>query len=156
VEIAEHRTPAKLRTLPSWLINQVAITANRLTDRALAGAGARRYHFAVLAALDEFGPSSQADLGRCTGVDRSDVVAAINNLAEQGYVDRSPDPADGRRNIITITRTGTQHLQRLDALVADAQDELLLSWSLRERTGFIKQLTRIIETRDASAVTPPS
>jgi MarR family transcriptional regulator, lower aerobic nicotinate degradation pathway regulator len=153
VEIAEHLIPARLRTLPSWLINQVAITANRLTDRALAGAGARRYHFAVLAALDEFGPSSQADLGRCAGVDRSDVVAAINTLAEQGYVDRSPDPADGRRNIITITAAGTEHLERLDALVADAQDELLLSWSLGERNGLIEQLTRIIDTRDATEET---
>jgi DNA-binding MarR family transcriptional regulator len=136
------------------LINQVAIAANRLTDRALAGAGARRYHFAMLAALDEFGPSSQADLGRCTGLDRSDVAAAINTLAEQGYVDRSPDPADGRRNIITITAAGTGHLERLGALVADAQDELLLSWTLGERNGLIDQLTRIIDTRDATEETP--
>jgi len=147
VEIGEHPTPARLRALPSWLLNQVAIAANRLTDRALADVGLRRYHFAMLAALDEFGPSSQAELGRCTGVDRSDVVAAINTLAEHGYVDRSPDPADGRRNIITITAAGTAHIGRLDALVAAAQDELLLSWSRSERETLVKQLTRIIDSR---------
>src|SRR5690348_6132019 len=113
-------TPARLRTLPSWLINQVAVAANRLTDRALAGAGARRYHFAMLAALDEFGPSSQAELGRCTGVDRSDVVATVNDLADHGYLERRPDPADGRRNVITITAAGRAYLERLDGLVAGA------------------------------------
>jgi DNA-binding MarR family transcriptional regulator len=154
VEIADHLTPARLRTLPSWSINQAAIAANRLTDRALAGAGARRYHFAMLAALDEFGPSSQADLGRCTGVDRSDVVAAINILAEQGYVDRNPDPGDGRRNVITITAAGTEYLERLDGLVADAQGELLLSWSLGERNRLIEQLTRIIDTHHETKKTP--
>ncbi len=108
----------------------------------------------MLAALDEFGPSSQADLGRCVAVDRSDVVAAINNLAEQGYVDRSPDPADGRRNIITITAAGTRYLHRLSALVAEAQDELLHSWSRSERSRLIEQLTRIIGTRGATEETP--
>jgi len=137
-------TPARLRTRPSWLINQVAIAANRLTDRALAGAGVRRYHFAMLAALEEFGPSSQAELGRCTGVDRSDVVAAINDLAGKGYLHRSPDPADGRRNVITITAAGRLFLDELDALVAGAQDELLRAWSPGERERLVAQLTRII------------
>jgi DNA-binding MarR family transcriptional regulator len=147
VEIGEHPTPARLRALPSWLINQVAIAANRLTDAALAGVGLRRYHFAMLAALDEFGPSSQADLGRCTGIDRSDVVAAINTLEQHGHVDRRPDPADGRRNIITITTAGSAHLERLDTLVAGAQDDLLHSWSRGERDSLISQLTRILAGR---------
>ena len=154
MENGEHLTPARLRTLPSWLINQVAITANRLTDRALASAGARRYHFAMLAALDEFGPLSQADLGRCTSIDRKDVAGAVNALAEQGYVERSPDPADGRRNVITLTATGTAHLQRLGALVAEAQNELLLSCSPSARNAFTEQLIQIIDARDATEQTP--
>src|SRR4051812_9774476 len=111
-------TPARLRALPSWSINQVAIAANRLTDRALAETGSRRYHFAMLAALDEFGPSSQADLGRCTGIDRSAVVAAINAMVERGFGERSPDPSNGRRNIVTITAAGKGHLENLSATIA--------------------------------------
>jgi DNA-binding MarR family transcriptional regulator len=79
----------------------------------------------LLAALDEFGPSSQADLGRCTGIDRSDVVAAINAMVERGFVERSPDPSNGRRNIVTITAAGKDHLEKLSALLGDAQAELL-------------------------------
>lgn len=146
MEIDERLTPARLHTLPSWLINQAAIAANRLTDQALASVGLRRYHYAMLAALEEFGPSSQADLGRCTGIDRSDVVAAINTLQERGHLARCPDPADGRRNIITITAAGRADLKRLDALVAGAQDELLHSWTRRDRDNLIKQLTRIVDT----------
>ena len=150
MENGEHLTPERLRTLPSWLINQVAITANRLTDRALAGAGARRYHFAMLAALDEFGALSQADLGRCTSIDRKDVAATVDALADQGYVDRSPDPTDGRRNVITLTDAGSAHLEQLSTLVAEAQDELLLSCKPDARNALIEQLTRIIDARDAS------
>src|SRR5690349_9340749 len=126
-------TPKRLRTLPSWSINQVAIAANRLTDRALADTGSRRYHFAMLAALDEFGPSSQADLGRCTGIDRSDVVAAVNAMADRGFVLRSPDPSNGRRNIVTITPAGREHLEDLSVRLAEAQRELLRGLSAPER-----------------------
>jgi len=118
--------------LPSWSINQVAIAANRLTDRALEGTGSRRYHFAMLAALDDFGPPSQADLGRCTGIDRSDIVGAINAMVKQGFVDRSPHPSDGRRNVVTITAVGKDHLEYLSRLVGDAQNELLRTLSAEE------------------------
>jgi MarR family transcriptional regulator, lower aerobic nicotinate degradation pathway regulator len=140
-------TPARLRALPSWSINQVAIAANRLTDRALAETGSRRYHFAMLAALDEFGPSSQADLGRCTGIDRSDVVAAINAMVERGFVQRSPDPSNGRRNIVTITAAGKDHLENLSALIGDAQAELLRALSATESKTMAKLLSRILDSR---------
>jgi DNA-binding MarR family transcriptional regulator len=140
-------TPARLRALPSWSINQVAIAANRLTDRALAETGSRRYHFAMLAALDEFGPSSQADLGRRTGIDRSDVVAAINAMVERGFVQRSPDPSNGRRNIVTITAAGKDHLENLSALIGDAQAELLRALSATESKTMAKLLSRILDSR---------
>jgi MarR family transcriptional regulator, lower aerobic nicotinate degradation pathway regulator len=143
----ENPTPARLRALPSWSINQVAIAANRLTDRALAQTGSRRYHFAMLAALDEFGPSSQANLGRCTGIDRSDVVAAINAMVERGFVERSPDPSNGRRNIVTITAAGKDHLEYLGALLGDAQAELLRTLSATESRTMAKLLSRILDGR---------
>jgi MarR family transcriptional regulator, lower aerobic nicotinate degradation pathway regulator len=96
----------------SWLVSEVSRVAHRLLTGKLATAGSCGYHYRLLAALQEFGPASQAKLGRRTGMDRSDVVAAVNELAGRGLADRSPDPADGRRNIITITPAGTAHLRR--------------------------------------------
>jgi DNA-binding MarR family transcriptional regulator len=137
----------RLRALPSWVINQVAITANRLTDRTLADAGSRRYHFAMLAALDEYGPSSQADLGRCTGIDRSDVVAAVNTMVDQGFLRRSPDPADGRRNIVTLTDAGKEHLASLDDVISEAQRELLHALSATEADTLMRLLRRVLDSR---------
>lgn len=139
-------TPARLRTLASWVLNQAAIAANRLTDRALADAGTHRHQFAMLATLDEFGPSSQADLGRCTAIDRSDVAAAVNAMAERGFVQRSRDPDDGRRNIVTLTPAGKDHLERLGARLAEAQDELLRALSATESKTLIGLLARLIDT----------
>jgi MarR family transcriptional regulator, lower aerobic nicotinate degradation pathway regulator len=147
---ADDAMPARLIEKPTWLISQTSTQAHRLLTERLATAGARGYHYRLLAALQEFGPASQAQLGRRTGMDRSDVVAALNELAGRGLVERTLDAADRRRNIITITPAGTAHLQRLDGLLADVQDELLAPLSGRERELLIRLLTRVLEHHTSS------
>ncbi|GAB4587366.1 MarR family winged helix-turn-helix transcriptional regulator [Nocardia sp. IFM 10818] len=145
MDIVHEGASGRLRALPTRLVNQVALLANRATERALAETGSRRYHYALLATLDEFGPDSQAELGRRTGIDRSDMVAAVNDLTDRGFVTRSPDPGDRRRNIVSLTRSGADHLRELDDRLAVAQDELLVGFSAAERANFILMLNRILE-----------
>lgn len=151
MESTEGQAPSRLRTLPSRLINVIALSANRLVDRALAAADSRRYHYALLAALEEFGAASQADLGRRTGIDRSDIVATVNELAERMLVERSPDPSDRRRNIVSITPAGSQRLRTLDRILAEVQDELLAPLSAEERRQFVDHLTRLAEYHAGTA-----
>ncbi len=141
---ADDATPTRLAAKPSWLISQTSMHAHRLLTNGLASAGSRGYDYRLLAALDEFGPASQASLGRRTGMDRSDVVAAVNELAARGLVRRSRDPADKRRNIIAITRSGVTHLQRLEEVLADVQDELLAPLSSAQRQKLTSLLTRVL------------
>ncbi|MFG3706565.1 MarR family winged helix-turn-helix transcriptional regulator [Micromonospora sp. NPDC047670] len=138
--IGEQEPPTRLRTTPSWLLTQTAGHASRLVGEGFATVGARGYHYRVLATLDEFGPASQADLGRRGGIDRSDVVATVNELAANDLVVRAPDPADRRRNIITLTPTGRAGLRRMDEALARAQDTLLAPLTDTERA----QLTRLL------------
>jgi DNA-binding MarR family transcriptional regulator len=142
---ADDARPARLVQKPSWLISEVSLLAHRLLTGKLATAGSRGYHYRLLAALQEFGPASQATLGRRTAMDRSDVAAAVNDLVSRGLADRSPDPADGRRNVITITPAGTACLRRLEELLAEVQDELLAPLSPADRRQLTRLLTRILE-----------
>jgi MarR family transcriptional regulator, lower aerobic nicotinate degradation pathway regulator len=142
---ADDATPTLLNQKPSWLISQISTHAHRLLTDRLAAARARGYHFRLLAALEEFGPASQASLGRRTEMDRSDVVAAINELVAQKLAERATDQNDRRRNIITITAKGRAHLRRLDTLLADAQDELLAPLSPGERQALVGMLTRLLD-----------
>lgn len=137
--------PSRLQHRATWLISQTGIHANRLLTDALAKADVRGYHYRVLAASQEFGPVSQATLGRRTDMDRSDVAETVDDLAGRGLVERSADPADRRRNIISITPAGTRLLRRLDELVAEVQDELLAALSQRERQTLVRMLTRVLD-----------
>ena len=138
-------TRSRLQRTPTWLLAQASIHAQRLLSARLAAADSRGYHYRLLAALREFGPASQAALGRHTSIDRSDVVAALDDLAQRGMVTRFPDPSDRRRNKVTITSPGIAQFERLDRIVADVQNELLAPLSRAERQQLIRLLTRILE-----------
>ncbi|TWD81044.1 DNA-binding MarR family transcriptional regulator [Kribbella amoyensis] len=144
----DEQAPSVLKETPSWLLTQSAMHAHRIISEAFAAGGARGYHFRLLATLAEFGPASQASLGRRTGIDRSDVVAAINELAAAGFVDRSPDPEDGRRNIITLTTAGKRQQKRLAELVRKAQDELFAPLSAAERDQLSRLLGKVLSHHD--------
>lgn len=137
--------PAALRQSPSWLIGQASVYAHRLVNDGLATADARRYHFSVLSALAECGPVSQIALGRRCHLDRSDIASVVGELAERGHLERQPDPADLRRNIVTITPEGARYLDRLSELVSQAQDDLLAPLTEDERRQLQSLMARVVE-----------
>jgi DNA-binding MarR family transcriptional regulator len=141
----EHDAPRRLWALPSWLVNRVALTATRLTADQLATLDLTRKDFSVLATLDEFGAASQAAIGRRLALDRSDLHAVVNALEHRGLIERARDADDRRRNVVKLTAKGRAALKRLDARVAQAQDELLAPLSSAERQQLIALLARVVE-----------
>jgi MarR family transcriptional regulator, lower aerobic nicotinate degradation pathway regulator len=142
---APEAMPSRVAEMPTWLISRAYAHSHRLLVEGFASAGVRGYHYRVLAALEEFGPASQAALGRRTSIDRSDVVAVLNDLAARGLIERAPDPVDRRRNVITITPAGTEQLRALDEVVAGVQERLLAPLSPADRTRLVRLLTALLE-----------
>ena len=137
--------PARWESLPSWLLTQTANHAHRLVADGFSSVGARGYHYRLLATLEEFGPASQAALGRRSGIHVSDMVATSNELAERTLVERAPDPSDRRRNIISLTAAGRRQLRRLEKRLAECQDELLAPLSPEERQRLTGLLSRLLD-----------
>lgn len=137
--------PTRLRGKASWLISKTSLHAHRLLGEVLNPIDARGYHFAILAALAEYGEASQASLSQRCGIDRSDTVAMVNELAAQNLVVRSPDPHDRRRNVITITEAGMKRLEHLDAVLSEVQQHLLAPLSPAEREQLTDLLTRVLD-----------
>lgn len=138
----------RLRRLPTRLLSLAAIHSDRRVNEKLAHVDARKWHYAVLATLDELGPGSQAELSSRTGIYRSDLVSVINELAVQGLVDRAPDSEDRRRNVITVTEPGRQQLLRLDKLLADVEDQVLAPLTPTQREQLVRLLTILVDHHD--------
>ncbi|MET8143968.1 MarR family transcriptional regulator [Sphaerisporangium sp. NPDC005288] len=148
MENPSEETPPRWEGLPSRLLGRTADHARRLVGEAFSSVGARGYHYRLLATLEEFGPASQAALGRRSGIHLSDMVAAINELTERELVERAPDPSDRRRNIISLTASGRRQLRRLEKRLAECQDQLLAPLSPEERQRLVELLSRLSDHHD--------
>src|SRR6478609_921103 len=128
---------------PTWLLGRANARAQALLATAFEHAGMRGYHFRLLAALEQHGPASQADLSRTTGIDTSDVVAAVNHLVSSGLARRERDGRDRRRNAISITEAGLIEVDRVGGEVDRVQDVVLEALSDNERKTLLRLLAKL-------------
>jgi MarR family transcriptional regulator, lower aerobic nicotinate degradation pathway regulator len=142
---ADQPESERLTRLPSRLLSLVAMQTDRLGNEALAAVGAHKWHYAVLVTLRDLGASSQAALSRQTGIYRSDMVALISELSDRGLVQRAPDPADQRRNLITVTPAGNRYLRQLDKVVDRLQEKILAPLTKSERQQLTESLRLVLD-----------
>jgi DNA-binding MarR family transcriptional regulator len=139
--------PSRIGDRATWLISRAYGRSRGLLNAGFAasGAGLRSYHYRLLAALEEWGPVGQADLGRSTSLDRSDVVAVLGELERFGLVERTVNPDNRRRNIVSITPAGGKQLQALDRVVDEIQERVLAPLSQDERRELTKLLRKLAD-----------
>jgi DNA-binding MarR family transcriptional regulator len=139
--------PSRIGDRATWLISRVYGRSRGLLNAGFAasGAGLRSYHYRLLAALEEWGPVGQADLGRSTSLDRSDVVAVLGELERLGLVERTVNPNNRRRNIVSITPAGRKQLRDFDHVVDEIQERVLAPLSQDERHELTKLLRKLAE-----------
>ncbi len=136
--------PARLRGLASWQVHKASTLGARMTARHMPLTA--RAEFAVLAALEEYGPLSQADLGRRLGLDRNEVSGIATRLQHDHRIDRRVDPGNRRRNVVTLTEPGKQRLEEIQQAANAAQDELLAGLTPAERHQLSALLAKLLAT----------
>lgn len=99
----------------------------------------------VLKRLASTGPATIAELAREVGVKPQSMGAAVSELAERGWVTRTPHPTDGRQLNIELTAQGTaarnsaQHAKRawltqaIAQLTAQEQEALFAAGRIIQR-----------------------
>lgn len=138
------RPPQRLLETPSWLLTQIAAGASRRTREVFDSVGAGRHHYAILCAVEEAGPCSQAEIGRRLHLDRKDVADRVAELEEQQCVERSPDPDDPRRKLVRLTARGGERLGEIRVVITAAQDDLLEPLTDQERDALVSALQKIL------------
>ena len=147
IELPRHaKTPARLHDVPTWLISRNytrsnAVLSDAFTERA---GGLRPYHYRLMASLEEAGPVGQAELGRVSGIDRSDVANMLAELEQRGLVARTTDPSNRRRNIVSLTQAGNEQLDALADIIDEVQDEVVAPLTVTERRQLMKLLRKLL------------
>jgi DNA-binding MarR family transcriptional regulator len=142
------KPPGRVRDLPTWLISRNYTRSNALLNEGFAatGTGLRPYHYRLMASIDEAGPIGQAELGRVSGIDRSDVANMLAYLEQLGLVERTLDPTNRRRNIVAITQAGSNQLMALGDVLDEIQEQVLAPLSPNERRQLTKLLHKLSDT----------
>jgi DNA-binding MarR family transcriptional regulator len=65
----------------------------------------------ALARLDRGGPTTAAELAKLEQISPQSMGATVSALESRGLVARRPDPGDGRRALISVTKAGLQILR---------------------------------------------
>lgn len=137
--------PARVRQLPTWMLSRAAHRGHRLVAERTGERGASRSTYSSLASLEEFGPQSQADLGRRLGLDRKNVSELAAGLEREGFIERAADPDDRRRKRLRITPAGRELLDELHLAITEAQEGLLAVLSPAERAELVRLLGLLLE-----------
>jgi DNA-binding MarR family transcriptional regulator len=152
MSITSSETQRTLRRFPQELVASTAFLLKRLGFRAKEQAlaayertGLNPYHHAVLIALEEDSHDTQGAIADALAYDRGQLVGLLDELEEQGLVERRRDPGDRRRQLVRLTADGRRTLRRLRALSERLENDLLAPLSEAERKQLHDLLLRLAQ-----------
>ncbi|WP_027961594.1 transcriptional regulator SlyA [Halomonas halodenitrificans] len=132
-----------------------------IIDERLAPLGLTQTRWVTLYHLWRLGDGQpQCDLARAIGVEAPSLVRTLDQLSEQGLVERRPCDQDRRTKRVYLTAAATPLLERIDDVVQEARDEMFAGLDADEIATLGELLSRIednglaLQARDDTAVEP--
>lgn len=125
--------PKELVSSASYLLKRLGFALKERTVEAFEPTGLSPYHHAVLVLLDEEPRETQAMIADALGYDRSWLVGLLDELEEQGLIERRRDPADRRRHLVSLKPEGKKKLTQLRTISKRIEDEFLAPLTEEER-----------------------
>jgi DNA-binding MarR family transcriptional regulator len=146
---ANGSVPPLLAHDTGFLLFRLGGESRRRLTGALAERGLAARHHAVLLLLEERSRLAQRDVAEVLGLDRSYVVALVDELEQGGFVERSRDPADRRRLSVSLTPSGRQVATAARALANQVEEDLLAPLEPEDRSLFHDLLYRLAAFHDS-------
>lgn len=141
--------PDLLLSSTAFLMSKVGKEAQRQVCEALQEDNRQLRHYAVLACLDEFGASTQREIGKRLHFDASDIVALVDDLEADGLVERRRNETDRRRYDVTLTAEGRSALRKQSTRVKSRSADFLSALDPVEREELHELLLRVFASFDS-------
>jgi DNA-binding MarR family transcriptional regulator len=135
--------PKELVSSTAFLLARVGMAVKMQVIAELEQAGCGVYEYAVLAMLSEGAQETQAQLADALSVDRSQLVHVLDELEENGLVERKRDKNDRRRHMVSITAEGKSRLVTLRSTVRRIEQSILEPLDEKTRKALHEALFRV-------------
>jgi DNA-binding MarR family transcriptional regulator len=127
-----------------YLLKRAQLRFTEMASAALAPLGIGPREWAALNCLDEQHGLSQRQVAEMLGVDRTTMVALIDELERKGLVERRPQADDRRKNIVGLTGEGRDAMRRGARLADDCERQFLAALSEPDAERFRRALQTVI------------
>jgi len=140
--------PSELGQFTGFLMAYLGSRSGRRFAAALEPFGLHPRHFGVMTVLDKRPGLTQQDLADHSNVDRSSMVAVLDELERRGLAERRSDPADRRKRSIHLTGEGHSQLQKMRAVARTVGEQNFARLSDEERATLHHLLRKLAGYED--------
>ncbi|WP_458320113.1 MarR family winged helix-turn-helix transcriptional regulator [Mycolicibacterium brisbanense] len=109
----------------------------------LAAHGLSMWGYVVLLALDRAPVRTQAALAEAIGADKTRIIGTLDELQQQGYIERGPDPEDRRVRLLAITDAGRAVKDAAQAEIQIGEERWLGRLAAADREVFLRVLRQL-------------
>ncbi len=127
-------------------LTQVARAILRLEvprDALPDGTTVSRTGYWLLVRVSEEAPVRMSDIAGTVELDLSTISRQIRDLVNAGLIARTPDPADGRAVLLSLTELGTSVLEAVSESRRRVLARAVADWSDEERNALASGLFRL-------------
>jgi DNA-binding MarR family transcriptional regulator len=140
--------PRPLQRRLGAALTWAAQNAQEMADVALKPLGLNVKHFGVMSLLRHQtnaagGSASQQAIGERLRIDRTTMVALIDDLERAGYVKRERNPNDRRAYVLTLTAMGRKAQARAEKAIDSDAEQFFGRLSESERQQLHRLLRRL-------------
>jgi DNA-binding MarR family transcriptional regulator len=119
------------RDVLGYLLKHASLALTASTDAALRPLGVDSKDFGALRVIAHRESASQLQVAQTLGIDRTTMVALLDELERKRIITRHPDPADRRRNVVELTEEGQKVYAAAQVAHRAAEDAFLAAISPR-------------------------
>lgn len=102
--------------------------------------GLSMWGYVVLSALDGRPVRTQAALAEFIGADKSRIIGVLDELEDNGLLERTRDPADRRARLVGITEGGRRKRHEVQTDIQRGEDRVLAHLAPSDRAAFLRVL----------------
>ena len=75
---------------------------------------------------------------------RNTISRAVHRMLDEGYIDRAPDPSDGRQSKLTITAKGRAMQTRVEQILSEREEEVVAPLSADDHASLDAILQKLV------------
>lgn len=105
--------------------------------------GLSMWGYSVLIALDRSAIRTQAALAEAIGADKTRIIAILDELQQNGLIERVADPEDRRARLLAITKEGRRVKDAVQTTIQRGEERWLGTLSATDRAVFLRVLEQL-------------